>query len=442
VKKAGKGRILLLAVCVLAGCSPATIRRVEIETPAPPPPSPTPIYVPSKRLDTARLFNGIQIHSEVVTQKGETATVERQTPSSYVLNLEVKVNVPKPSTDLRQLQALNDQLPALLPGLEEMLATPKVSHFYDDFYRVKVESLQQNLVRLDQLLSRHHFYDCETILELEHPKTKRRALLIQAGMDVDTDGSDGDRIPDVDASSSTFQPTTSYHWAKKTSIPNPFLPAFEARLAQAEMDTATAERPQDLRAALLDLRAAVNQLKKRSFLVASVDPYIVLPGFMLSPAGSPFTPKLGDFCVVIYKNAFYPAIFGDVGPNDKLGEASLRLSRELDSRANANFRPVGELKVSYLVFPGSALTPAGPPELDKWSERCAALLNEIGGYKGELHAWADLTKPSPSPSPLPSPSATPGESPAVSPAPSITPAETAMPSAGTSPEPSRPKPSP
>ena len=238
----------------------------------------------------------------------------------------------------------------------------------------------------------------------------------------------------MDASSSTFQPTTSYHWPKKTAIPNPFLPAYEARLAQAETDAETVERPQDLRAALPGLRDEVNQLKKKSFLVASADPYVVLPGFMLSPAGSPFTPKLGDFCVVIYKNTFYPAIFGDVGPSDKLGEASLRLSREIDSRANANFRPVGELKVSYLVFPGSALTPAGPPELDKWSERCAALLNEIGGYKGELHAWVDLTKPSPTPSPVPSPSATPGESPAVSAAPSITPAVTATP--GISPAPS------
>ncbi len=374
-------------------------------------------------MDTARLFNGIQIHSKVQTEWGAGATSERQSPSSYVLNLEVKVNVPKAATDPAQLEALNAGLGAVLPGLAEM--KPKVSHFYDDFYRLKVENIQQNLVRLDQLLSRHHFYDCETILELEHPKTKRKALLIQAGMDVDTDGSDGDRVPVVDASSSTFQPTTSYHWAKATAMPNPFLAPVDLRIAQLEAEqalgVATPERAQELRAALADLRDTSRQLAKFSFLVASADPYVVLPGFMLSQGKSAFSPRVGDFCVVIYKDTLYPAIFGDAGPNDKIGEGSLRLSRELDARANANFRPVGELKVTYLVFPGSALAPPGPPDLDKWSARCAALLGEVGGYKGELHAWVDMTKPSPTPSPTPSPMPSPGASPSESPSSAATP---------------------
>ncbi len=406
-------KALLLAACLLGGCSPPTIRRADVETPAPTPeatpaPSPTPLIVPSKRLETARLFNGIQIHSSVETAEGTSATAERQAPSSYVLDLSVKVNIPKPAADIHQLEALNKDLPAVLPGLREM--TMKVSRFYDTFQRIKVANLQQNLVRLDQLLSRHHFYDCETILELEYPKTKRKALLIQAGMDVDTDGSDSDRVPLVDGSSSTFQPVTSYHWPKKSAAPNPFLPAFESRLASLE-----AGRPGPSMADLLDLRYAVAQMKKNSFLVASADPYIVLPGFMLGKGA--FNPKLGDFCVVIYKDALYPAIFGDVGPNDKIGEASLRLSRELDARANANFRPVGELKVSYLVFPGSAIAPAGPPDYAKWSERCAALLADIGGDKGELHAWQDLTKPNPTPTPTPAPAAPAMPSPSSGPSP-------------------------
>ena len=80
--------------------------------------------------------------------------------------------------------------------------------------RRKVTSIRTNLDRLDQLISRHNFFDCETILELQNPKTKRKALLIQADMDVDTDGTDGDRMPSFEPGSRTFQPFTSYRWKK------------------------------------------------------------------------------------------------------------------------------------------------------------------------------------------------------------------------------------
>ena len=50
----------------------------------------------------------------------------------------------------------------------------------------------------------------ETMLELKHPASGRKVLLVQSEMDVNVDGSDGDRLLPVDMTSSTFQPFTSY----------------------------------------------------------------------------------------------------------------------------------------------------------------------------------------------------------------------------------------
>ena len=90
---------------------------------------------------------------------------------------------------------MNPELPRLLPGLAAMLTPDSVSPFFKELYDTKLKNLRENLVRLDQLLSRHNFYDCQTVLQLRHPETKRRAVLLQADMDVDADGSDSDRLP-------------------------------------------------------------------------------------------------------------------------------------------------------------------------------------------------------------------------------------------------------
>ena len=141
----------------------------------------------------------------------------------------------------------------------------------------------------------------------------------------------------------------------------------------------------------------LNDLKKYSFLIAKADPYVVLPGFMFRQPSHPFQPKLGDCVVVIYQGKLYPALVGDVGPSYKIGEASLRICTQLDPRSNAYNRPASDLNITYLVFPGSAEDPPGPPDLQKLHDRCSNLLNEIGGYSGYLWTWDDiLSKPSPS----------------------------------------------
>ena len=112
---------------------------------------------------------------------------------------------------------------------------------------------------------------------------------------------------------------------------------------------------------------------------------------------SPFAPAVGDYCVVIYGNVLYPAVVGDAGPANLMGECSLRICRQIFAKADANNRAVEDLKVTYLVFPGTADKPFEVPDLQKWHDRCDALLKEIGGYGGQLMAWEDLTKPKPPP---------------------------------------------
>ena len=67
----------------------------------------------------------------------------------------------------------------------------------------------------------------------------------------------------------------------------------------------------------------------------------------------------------------YPCIVGDGGATFKVGEASLRLAKEINSRATPYNRPVSDLSVSYVVFPGSRPDTAGPPDYERGGQRCA-----------------------------------------------------------------------
>jgi len=419
----------------------------NLETPSPSPPAvaptPTPLpeaFIPSSRMETARLFNGMEIHSRVTTAEGAPAVVERKTPDAYLLDLEVKVQVPKPAQTLEELTGADPLIGSVLPGLKNELPAATVSSFYHGLYQLKVDAVNRTLARLDQLVSRHNFFDCNTILELKDPKTNRKALLIQSDMDVNDDGSDPDRASDVDGSPANFQPFTSYRWPKKTNKPNQFIPEREEKLKQLQSEydlkTTPTERKKLLKEQLEQMQREVTDLKKYSFLIAKADPYVVLPGFMFRQPNHPFQPKLGDYVVVIYQGKLYPALVGDVGPSYKIGEASLRICSELDPRSNPYNRPASDLNITYIVFPGSADDPPGPPDLQKLHDRCAVLLNEIGGYTGELWAWEDvLAKPSPSPRESAASRGTAAATPTPSPAPSPSSAASPGPSAKNSPAP-------
>lgn len=406
-----------------------------------------------KSLQTGSIFNGINYRANLETSEGTTATADREKQDSYTVEINVKVKVPKPHRNLDDLRKLNDKLDKVLPGLPALLPTAKVSQDFDDLYRTKVASLRTNLNKLDALLSRHNFYDCETILELQHPQTKRRAILVQADMDVDTDGADGDRLYTVDNSSRTFQPFTSYRWDKKTQNPNPCVPHWEKRIAEneAKIKQSSAAEAQKLKTENARLRLEVKEMERFSFLIGVADPFIVIPTPMVAHPKQ--GPAIGDYCVVIYGDNLYPAIIGDAGPTTKMGEASLRICRQINAQANGAYRPVGDLKVTYLIFPASTERPMTPPNYAQWRAKCEQLLNEIGGYQGQLFDWPDITRPvnpPPPPPPVVTPPApgtpaTPG-APAAGPAaaqPAGTPAAPASPAAptpGTSPAPAPPTP--
>ena len=381
------------------------------ETPTTSPtPEPTPTRPPAivGKLDTGRLFNGITLHSSVETTPGADASTERVDPDSYVLDLKLNARVPTPNRTIEELAKVTPRLPELLPGLTGMAGPDSVSPLFAELYNTKVRMLRENLVRLDLLLSRHNFFDCQTVLQLQHPQSHRKALLLQADMDVDADGSDGDRMPIGTGAPTNFKPFTSFKWAKKTAAPNPYLAGTEERLKRAEDESAakttSPDRKRDLRNTTTQLRTEVATLKKFSFLIGATDPYIVIPGAFTRGRDA---AKTGDYALVIYGDGIYPAIVGDIGPNDKVGEASFRIAKQINPQATAYNRPVSDLKVTYLVFPGTGDPQFGPPDLEKLQAICQKLVDEIGGATVPLHHWENIIPPPPTPTPSPTPMVSP-----------------------------------
>lgn len=363
------------------------------------PPMPS-SYVDWKKVDVAKLWSDIPVKTEMITAQGDTAVKERERDTSYEIEMKVKLTVPKPNESAADLAAINAHLPKMLKDFNTLIDAAEVSPFYHHLYSLKTERIQQNVTRIDELLSRHNLYDLETILQVKHPGTGRRLLLAQGEMDTVSDGSDGDRWPGLDdyiSMSQHYQPSTSFGWKKRTTTPNPLLSRFETKLKEYEKEFAipglTADRNRFLRAQIDDYKLRVADLKSRSFLIAEADPFIVIPLSLLGRREeNEFGPAIGDYAVVVHNDRLYPAIAGDAGPSWKFGEASLRISRQINEKATPYNRPVSELTVTYLIFPGSADETKEPPDLQKWHQKCSALLADIGGL-GEgydLHRWEDL----------------------------------------------------
>ena len=110
------------------------------------------------------------------------------------------------------------------------------------------------------------------------------------------------------------------------------------------------------------------------YVDASKIPYIVLPGSFGRQIGA----RPGDFAVVLNlrngRSSY--AIFGDVGPSDRIGEGSVALAENLGIRSDA--RNGGSRSgVLYLVFPGSGNgRPRTVEEINTESEK---LLRDWGG---------------------------------------------------------------
>jgi hypothetical protein len=231
-------------------------------------------------------------------------------------------------------------------------------------------------------------------------------------MNVNTDGSDGDRNLDIDKLSLTYQPQTNYKWPKTGTHLNPCLRDFESRLALIDAELSNGTMTPEVKASLIKeqsyVKATIEELKHWDFLVGTADPFIVLPSFMVGKSAG--QPSVGDYAVVIYHGKLYPAILGDMGPGTKIGEASLRLCRQIEPKSGADRRPVSKPEVVYLVFPGTAEKPFTSPNYQHWSERCRALWKDFGGSEtADWHEWTSLEKPWPTPTPSPTPLQTPAE---------------------------------
>ena len=369
---------------------------VEVEK-IPPMPSG---YVSWKKVDVAELWSDIPVKTEVVSEQGDIASKVRENDDSYGIEMKLTLTVPKPNQSAKELSAINGNLPKILKDFDALIGKAEVSPFFHHLYELKTNYIQERVTRIDRILSRHNLYDLETVLQVAHPETGQKLLLVQGEMDVVTDGSDGDRWPMLDdyiSMSQYYQPFTSYGWGKRSTTPNPLLERWETDLAKYTEEFAvpglSIERNRYLRDQIDTLTREVADLKARSYLIAEADPFFVLPlSFLGRTDENEFAPSIGDYGVIIHEDKLYPMIAGDAGPSWKFGEASLRVARTLSENATPYNRPVSDLTVTYLIFPGSRDETKGPPDLAAWQAKCQELMDGIGGIGDgfALHEWEDI----------------------------------------------------
>jgi hypothetical protein len=121
--------------------------------------------------------------------------------------------------------------------------------------------------------------------------------------------------------------------------------------------------------ALADRSKAVNDPTR--YVDASKIPFVVLPGGLARQLGA----RVGDFAVVFNErnSRISYAIFGDVGPYDRIGEGSVALAENLGIRSDA--RNGGTWRgVFYLLFPGSG--EGRPRTIEEINDQGQKLLGE------------------------------------------------------------------
>lgn len=116
----------------------------------------------------------------------------------------------------------------------------------------------------------------------------------------------------------------------------------------------------------------------RRYVDATKIPYIVLPHNQLMWNTG---VKRGDFAIVYYKNTqkFSFAIFADVGPQNELGEGSIKLAQDLGHDPFVNGRVNRSItnNVFYLVFPSSGN--GKPRKVDEINTLTQTLFDNWGG---------------------------------------------------------------
>lgn len=323
----------------------------------------------------SKMSPGLNVLSSVQFESGSTASQDRKALASYQVRVALNLRLPQ-AADGETLKHANPKLPELFVKYNDFMSKAKVSQWYQALYLHKQNRIRKDAATLARLLDRHNYYDTDTILEIDAPETGRKVLWMQADMDVVSDGSDGDRLPDMPAkvkNSDHYQPMTSYRWRKLGTNPNPLLPHWEERVTKLSKDKKANA------AALQHAKNVVHDLKKYSFLLAEYDSFIVVPLTFKNGGNEAYRPQLGDYAAVVVEDRIFPAIVGDFGPRFKTGEGSLRLARLINPKATPFARPVSDLGVSYVIFPHSREPENGPINYERLNTRVQELLQEMGG---------------------------------------------------------------
>jgi hypothetical protein len=111
----------------------------------------------------------------------------------------------------------------------------------------------------------------------------------------------------------------------------------------------------------------------RRYLDAETVPYIVLPGHMSVGAG------LGDFAMVVNtrNDISVGAICGDIGPRNKIGEASIATAKEVGIPDSPRTGGISSKSVLYLIFVGSGNRQ--PRSLEEIANETGRLFADWGG---------------------------------------------------------------
>ncbi len=320
----------------------------------------------------------------------------------------ISIKRPEAVSDFKGLRELNPKLPVALAEIESLVEKGTVSKRFDLLFDEKAKYIQRQ--KTLTALSNYNYYDCATIMDLVHPETGRRALLIQAGMDVVTDGSDPDRVGELEdyhtaLTSDWFQPYTGYVWGRATKE-NPFASYYDKRIGElvelkAEVEKRNEELPirawRKVSEVCQEEIDYLNRVKRNNqwglsnnprSVVAALDPIIVLPRNWF---GKNSAINHGDYALVVYGDRVIPTMVAEAGPTYKIGEASLRLAWKINKEASGKQRAADAFSVSYVVFPGTRKATRSEPDLAEINQKVRSLAKEIGGLgKGaKYEAWED-----------------------------------------------------
>jgi hypothetical protein len=190
------------------------------------------------------------------------------------------------------------------------------------------------------------------------------AFFYESGMTIDADGAPNAYHPDnigLDDLSNAGSPGNWYGLAKNADG-EPFVQGPDDPFPGYYVSAT----------ALTDRTKPVNDPTR--YVDASKIPFIVLPSAMARQIGA----RPGDFAVVFNqrngKSSY--AIFGDVGPSDRIGEGSMALADNLGIRSDAR-NGGARGGILFLVFPGSGN--GWPRSIEEINAESEKLLQGWGG---------------------------------------------------------------